>query len=389
VNLHRLSKICQFIVLIRLQPNGRDFASYTPAAWKNDCIDCPSELNFYPADALERFFEMSKKLLFSVIVLCFWAGLGLSQDIPVDMQKAKGYQLYPGDEVTGKVLGENQFDFVSTVNEDGYIEVPFFPKPINAKCRTERELRADVTQLLSTYLRSPQLSLRITDRKSRPPATIYGEVRMPQQVLLMRKATLVELLAFSGGVTEEAGGTIQVFRTQAPFCSDGVEENIWKNDSNDPTSVPSRTYSLANVKLGKEDANPIIYPGDVIVVQKASPVYITGEAIAPQGIYLKEGGMTLTEAIAKIGGVRREAKTKDIKIYRLKSANAKDRDIISVNYDLIKSGKQKDIKLEAYDIVEVDKAKDSIAQSILKIAVGAGRQAVGSLSGGVGYRVLY
>jgi polysaccharide export outer membrane protein len=332
---------------------------------------------------------MSKKLLFSVIVLSFLAGLGLSQDVRVDMQKAKGYQLYPGDEVTAKVLGEEQFDFVATVDEDGKIEVPFFDKPVNAKCRTERELRADITQLLSKYLRSPQLSLRISDRKSRPPATIYGEVRKPDQILLMRKATLVELLAFSGGVTEEAGGTIQVFRTQPPQCADLVEETIWKNDANDPTSVPSRTYSLASVKSGKEDANPIIYPGDVIVVQRASPVYITGEVTAPQGIYLKEGGMTLTEAIAKIGGVRREAKTKDIKIYRLKSADSKERDVISANYDLIKSGEQKDVILEPYDIVEVDKAKDSIAQSILKIAIGAGRQAVGSLSGGVGYRVLY
>lgn len=333
--------------------------------------------------------SMSKKSLFSIIVLCFLASLNIAQNVTVDMQKAKGYQLYPGDEITAKVLGEEQFDFVATINEDGKIEVPFFDKPIEAKCRTERELRVEITELLSKYLRSPQLSLRITDRKSRPPATIYGEVRTPQQVVLMRKASLVELLAFSGGVTEEAGGTIQVFRTQAPLCSEGTGENIWKNDSNDPTNVPSRTYSLAAVKSGREDANPIIYPGDVIVVQKASPVYITGEVTAPQGIYLKEGGMTLTEAIAKIGGVRREARTKDIKIYRLKSAGSKERDIISANYDLIKSGKQKDVMLEAYDIVEVDKAKDSIAQSILKIAVGAGRSAVGSLSGGVGYRVLY
>jgi polysaccharide export outer membrane protein len=332
---------------------------------------------------------MSKKLLLFVSVLSFLSGTILSQDVPVEMQKAKGYQLYPGDEVTGKVLGEKDFDFVATVNEDGNIEVPFFDKPVNAKCRTERELRADVTQLLTRYLKSPQLSLRITDRKSRPPATIYGEVRTPQQVLLMRKATLVELLAFSGGVTEEAGGTIQVFRTQAPLCADASEENIWKSDTNDATSVPSKTYSLASVKSGKEEANPIIYPGDVIVVHKASPVYITGEVVAPQGIYLKEGGMTLTEAIAKIGGVRREAKTKDIKIHRLKSIDSKEREVISANYDLIKAGKQKDIMLEPQDIIEVDKAKDSLAKQILNIAVGAGRTAVQSVSGGVGYRVLY
>jgi len=331
---------------------------------------------------------MKMKFLFLVIISIFLTGLATAQDVAPALQQGKGYMLGPGDEIVGKVLGESQFDFVATVNEDGKIEVPFFDKPVVAKCRTERELRADVTELLSKYLRTPQLSLRVTERKSRPPATIYGEVRTPQQYELRRKATLVELLAFSGGVTEEAGGMIQIFRTQPPICAEDSEDSNWRASNGDPTEVPSRMYSLASVKMGKEEANPIIYPGDVIVVQKAAPVYIVGEVTAPQGIYLKEGGMSLSEAIAKIGGVRREAKTKDIKIYRLKS-NSKDREIISANYDLIKKGQQKDVMLEPHDIVEVDKAKDSIAMSILKIAIGAGKQGVSALTTGGGYRVIY
>ena len=181
---------------------------------------------------------------------------------------------------------------------------------------------------------------------------------------------------------------IQVFRTQAPMCSDATEDSLWKNNTGDASDVPSRLYSLSSVRLGKEEANPVIYPGDVIVVQKASPVYITGEVVAPQGIYLKEGGLSLTEAIAKIGGVRREAKTKDIKIYRLK-ANSKDREIISANYDQIKKGLQKDVILEPYDIVEVDKAKENIGLSIMKIALGAAKGGITSVTGGLGTRVLY
>ena len=168
----------------------------------------------------------------------------------------------------------------------------------------------------------------------------------------------MELISISGGVTEEAGGMIQVFRTQPPMCADSSEEIAdGREDAEDGLEVPSRMYSLTSLRLGREEANPEIFPGDIIVVLKASPVYITGEVFAPQGIYLKEGGLSLTEAIAKIGGVRREAKTKDIKIYRLKD-NSKDREIIAVNYDLIKKGEQKDVMLEPYDIVEVDKVEE-------------------------------
>ena len=331
---------------------------------------------------------MKINILFAVIISFVVFGAGYSQIPPLDASQAKGYLLGPGDEISGRVLGEGQFDFVATVNEDGKIEVPFFDKPIVAKCKTERELRIEVSNLLSKYLKSPQLSLRVTQRNSRPPATIYGEVRNPGPVVMLRKATLVELLAFSGGVTEQAAGMIQVFRTQPPLCTEDREDSNWLASGGDPTDVPNRMYSLASVRLGKEEANPIIYPGDIIVVQKASPVYITGEVVAPQGIYLKEGGLSLTEAIAKIGGVNRQAKTKDIKIYRLKS-NSKEREILTANYDLIKKGQQKDLILEPYDIVEVDKSKKGIGQIMLEMVAGSARTALGGVTNGISTRVLY
>src|SRR5688500_13821052 len=98
-----------------------------------------------------------------VLLLVFGCvALGLGQGLPADVDVQKGYQIGPGDEITGKVLGESQFDFVATVDENGRIEVPFFEKPVLAKCLSERELRAEVTKLLSKYLKSPQLSLRVT-----------------------------------------------------------------------------------------------------------------------------------------------------------------------------------------------------------------------------------
>ncbi len=327
-----------------------------------------------------------------VLLICILT-LGLlqtafAQEVSVTPAPERGYLVGPGDEITGKVLGEPQFDFVATIDEDGKFQVPFFDQSIQARCRTEKELRTDVSQLLSKYLKNPQISVRVTQRKSRPNVVVTGEVRTQQQVVLIRETRLLELISFAGGETEDAGGMIQVFRTTPPMCADSGQKEEWIAESNNGTDVPSRLYSLSNLRLGREEANPIIYPGDVVVVQKASPIYITGEVMSPQGIYLKEGGTSLTEALAKIGGVRREAKTKEIKIYRLK-ANSKEREIIAVNYDLIKKGTQKDVMLEPYDIVEVDKSKKSIAQIGLELITGAGRAAISSVSTGVGTRILY
>ncbi len=331
---------------------------------------------------------MSKAFVLFVLSV-FLAGSNLAQQ-PTGVTAAKGYLLGPGDEISGKVVGESQFDFVAAVNEDGNIMVPFSSTPVAAQCRSEKQLRSDLTALLEKQLRNPQFSLN-TKRNSRPPATVYGEVRKPMEFDLKRgRATLLELLAYSGGATEEAGGLIEVTRTQPPLCPDDIDANDWAASENGTTSVPMKMYSFASLGVGKED--PVIYPGDLVRVHKAPPVYVVGEVVAPQGIYLRESGMTLTEAIAKLGGVRRGAKTKDIKIYRLKDPekpNQKDREILTANLDLIRKGVQRDLNLNPHDIVEVDKAKDSIAMTILNFALGAGKTAITSGVSSIGYRVVY
>lgn len=313
--------------------------------------------------------------------------INVTSDTPPQLEKG-GYLVGPGDVIAVRILGEPQFDFTATIDEDGKFQVPFFEKSVMAKCKTEKELRANVIQLVSRYLKSPLVSASIVERKSRPPVSVFGEIRSPQNIDLRRKATLLEVLSFAGGVTEEAGGMIQVFRTKPPMCSETDESGEFPATSDYNSDVPSRMYSLTSVKQGLEGANPVVLPGDIIVVQKAAPIYITGEVIQRIGIRLPEGGLSLSQAIAMVGGVNREAKTKDISIYRLK-ANSKEREIISANYDAIKKGKQKDIMLEPYDIVEVDKSKKTVAQIVLETVTGVGRQALSGFGGSIAPKILY
>ncbi|MBA2378731.1 MAG: SLBB domain-containing protein [Blastocatellia bacterium] len=303
-------------------------------------------------------------LLFSIIALI--SIFAVSAQIPVSDEAPRGYMLGPGDEVTGKVLGEPQFDFVSTIDEDGRIEVPFVEQPIMAMCMTERDLRTEVTQLLGKYLRSPQLSVRVTKRNSRPPVSIYGEVRQQQQVDLTRRAFLLELISFAGGETEKSGGMIQVFRTRPPICVTPDQPVSWGANG---TDVPSRMYSIAGLRQGSEEANPEILPGDIIVVQKAAPVYVTGEVIRPGELAIPEGGLPLMQAIAMASGITREAKTRTVKIYR-RAAGSPEPEVIAANYDSIRKGETDDVMLKPFDIVEVGKAPKKFTDYLLEFATG-------------------
>lgn len=275
-----------------------------------------------------------------------------------------GYKLGPGDDLEIKVLGEPQFDGRYTVDEDGKIVLAFVNKPIQAGCRTEREVKEDVAAALGKYLKNPQFSLRVV-QKNTAPAVVYGEVRMPQQVEMKRRVRLLELLSFSGGPTEKAGGTVQVFRTQPILCAEPGEE-LEPQPLADGSNVPFRVYKLSELRSGSNESNPIIRPGDVVTVQKAPPVFVVGEVRNPppaDSMTIPEEGLTLTSAIFRSGGLTREAKKKDVKIYRMKPGSSKP-EIISVNLDQIKKQKQEDVVLQPYDVVEVEKAPKRISDYI-------------------------
>lgn len=312
---------------------------------------------------------MKLKVLFLFAVALFAAQLSFAQETVVTADTTRGYLIGPGDVLTITVIGEKDLEVTAvTVDEDGKIEVPFAGAPVLAKCRTERELRVDIAKLLRAYgLRNPQTTVYVKERNSRPPATLFGEIKQPQRIILTRKATLQDLLAFSGGITEKASGMIQITRTQPLLCSEGTEDD-WKALSSNGVSFPSRLYSIGSLR----DSNPVIYPGDIIDVQKAAPIYVVGEVMKSGELLIPEGGLPLMQAIAMASGTTREAQTKEVKVYRRKQGSAQP-EVFMVNYQAIKKGTEKDMMLEPYDIVEVGKSKKSVFDIMLEIATGSVR----------------
>jgi len=68
----------------------------------------------------------SVKYLF-ILMLTVCAANIFAQNPIISTETPKGYMLGPGDEITGKVLGEPQFDFVATIDADGRRCIPQFP----------------------------------------------------------------------------------------------------------------------------------------------------------------------------------------------------------------------------------------------------------------------
>lgn len=306
----------------------------------------------------------------------------------LDSQGIRNYLLGPGDTLDIRVFGQSDFSWTGEVDSDGNIEPHFVETPIRALCRSEKDVRKDIVAAYSKYLQNPQVSVRIIGRNSRPPAIVYGAVRAPQRFQMQRRAHLNELLANAGGTTERANGRVQVLHTEEVMCPEPGEvvEAIDKKNG----VYPFSEYRISDLLAGKDEANPIIRPGDVITVLEAEPIYITGSVTSPQGLYLRDQ-LTLSRALAMVGGLRKEAKANDIHIYRQKPGAAQE--IVKADFNAIRKNPKLDVLLQPYDVIEVREngpfSGPNILRTLTSGVLGIGPSVITNLGATLPLRVLY
>ena len=288
----------------------------------------------------------------SVFVLAQEQSSAPSAPSSLDAQGIKAYLLGPGDILDVRVFGQSDLNSVVEIDSDGNISsLPFLEAPIRAQCRSDKEVQQDIAKAYGKYIRNPQVSVRISDRKSRQPATISGAVKNPMQVTMLRKVRLHELVTKAGGWSERASGTIQIMHTEPEMCPgpQPIFQAAAAKVSVDNFGI--MVFKISDLKAGKEEADPFIRPGDIVIVTEAEPVYVTGSVIAARELPLRND-LTLGRAIAMVGGPQRLAKTNEVHIYRQKDGVVGQEDL-KYNYDAIKKGKAPDVLLKPYDIIDV------------------------------------
>ena len=132
---------------------------------------------------------MTKKSLLLVIAfVCALAGSVYAQESQqpqtsappspgLDIQGIKTYLLGPGDVLDVRVFGQPDLNSTAQVDSDGNLSaLPFLETPIHAKCRTDKDLQKEITLAYSKFINNPQVSVRIAERNSRQPATVFGAV---------------------------------------------------------------------------------------------------------------------------------------------------------------------------------------------------------------------
>lgn len=145
--------------------------------------------------------------------------LSTDPQVATDILGNKRYLVGPGDVLDVRVFGQPDLNSTVEIDDEGNISsLPFIETPLRAMCHNEKEIQKFIAVAYGKYIKNPRISVRVVERKSRPPASVFGAVRAATRVDMRRQVRLHELLAAAGGIALNASGSIQIIHTQPDMC---------------------------------------------------------------------------------------------------------------------------------------------------------------------------
>lgn len=288
-------------------------------------------------------------LLLLCVLLC---GFKAFSQITSDPQpQANAARIHFGDLIDVDVIGSFEFDWRGTLTPEGFLDgFDKIEEPVYALCRTEVQLASLITAEFVKTLRDPKVAVRILDRSNRAVAYLDGAVKIPQRFQISRPIRLNELLIISGGITDQAGGEINMFRPQNVSCSSITEtSNSSEAKTSQDNALQNRLITIKDLLSGKPEANPQIFSGDIVTVLAAAPIYLIGGVNVPKQISSRSQ-ITLSRAVASAGGVSKQGIEEQVTIFRREGGESR---VLTADLKKIKEDEADDPLLKAFDIIEV------------------------------------
>lgn len=253
---------------------------------------------------------------------------------------------------------------------------------VRAAGLTTNELQEQLRVFYTKYKRNPQVVVKVREYNSQPVA-INGAVVKPGQFQLRRPVRLLELLQFyAGGPTEKSGGRIQIARIPAPgmcgpapVASESAAAQAAAPVIDDASAPSFLNFKLEDTLKADEQSNPYLQPGDVITLPEAKEAYVVGNVLRPGPVALKDDHLTVSRAIAMVGGTMPDSRKEKVRIIRQESGGQGSREIF-VDLKAIDKHQAEDIALLPNDIIDVPIAG---GKRILRSLVGAVVPSVGQL----------
>jgi len=169
------------------------------------------------------------------------------------------------------------------VDHDGFISFPYAGK-IRVGGMTEPDALKAVTSKLSVVLNDPQVTVRITGYRSQK-VYLDGEVQKPGVYPISDVSiSLADVLNMAGGVK---------------ISGDASELRFTRSGKTYVLNMPQL------IRSGKDPSRIPMKSGDIVKVvsREENKIFVMGEVTQPSTVTLRNGRLTLNEALGDAGGV--------------------------------------------------------------------------------------
>lgn len=222
------------------------------------------------------------------------------------------------------------------VDHTGAIQFPYAGK-MKIAGMTEAQARDALATKLARYIKNPDVTLRVQSYRSKR-VYIDGEVKSPGvQPINDIPMTLTEAINRAGGVLPSA------------------------NQSDVTITRDGKSYKVDLQKLMQKGTNPasiMLANGDIVRVasRDESKVFVTGEVVSPRSLQMRNGKLTLNEALGEAGGINPQ--TGDGRqVYVVRNATAKQPIVYHLNARTPAGlAVAQEFELRPQDVVYVDAA---------------------------------
>ncbi len=238
----------------------------------------------------------------------------------------------PGDLLHFQVYDTPEMEQRARVTDAGTIPFSFLGSVSVAGMTPEQAAEQIQHRLVAAgVMLHPQVTVRV-EAYATQNVSVMGQVQKPGIYEVDTARKVVEVLALAGGLTDLADRHITIQRFGP------AKQKI--------------EYYYSNAALTALSDDPMVYPGDTVIVPKAAVVYVLGDVSKPGGYPMNtnNSSMTVLQAIALAGYANHTAAVGKSRLVRETAAGVQE---IDLQVSAIQKGKKPDVALLPDDVVYI------------------------------------
>jgi polysaccharide biosynthesis/export protein len=238
----------------------------------------------------------------------------------------------PGDLLHLQVYDTPEMEQHARVTDAGNIPFSFLGSVVVSGLTPEQAaVRIQERLVAAGVMKHPQVTVRV-EAYATQNVSVMGEVQKPGIFEIDTPHKVVEVLAMAGGLTYLADRHITIERV-----GPGKQKVEFYYTNTPGIALPE---------------DPLVYPGDTVVVSKAAVVYVLGDVSKPGGYPMSTNNskMTVLQAIALAGYANHTAAIGKSKLVRETPGGVQE---INLPVGAMQKGKTPDVALLPDDVVYV------------------------------------